>query len=74
MSRFDEIPQIDLDYSREWSDLASDATDAYFEVSRFAISEVARSERWKATAILGWVFAASFWLPLLWSVTAGVKP
>jgi hypothetical protein len=74
MSRFDEIPQLDLEYGREWSDLASDAINAYFEATRFAIREVARSENWKATAILGWFLAASVWLPLLWCVIAGVKP
>jgi hypothetical protein len=71
MSRYEEIPELRLDYNQEWSDLTSDAVDAYFEVSKFAIHEVARSERWKAIAVLGWSMAMAVWLPLLWSIFAG---
>lgn len=74
MSRYDEIPGLELDYSREWSELTSDAVEAYFQVTQFAIHEIARAERMKATAILGWVMAVTVWIPLLWSVIHGVKP
>ena len=74
MSRFDEIPDLDLDYSRDWSELTSDAVDAYFATCEFAIREVARSERWKANAILGWFFAAIVWIPLLCTVISRVAP
>ena len=57
MTRYDEIPLADPDFSKPVIEVAEHYQEAYFAVRLFCAKEVNRAEFWRIAALTGWCVA-----------------
>ena len=56
MSRWDKIPKIDLDWTKDPLEILEESNDAYFKCARFCSTEILRGETWKLVALTSLAF------------------
>uniref|UniRef100_A0AAU6W2N4 Uncharacterized protein n=3 Tax=unclassified bacterial viruses TaxID=12333 RepID=A0AAU6W2N4_9VIRU len=58
MSRYEDMPEAAPDFSKSDREILKHYMNAYYDVRRYCIDEICRTEHWKTAAIAGWVMAA----------------